>query len=119
MTEHDHSAHGHQGDHCHSGADAAPDGDYDHIPEGYDGVVWTCPMHPQVREVSNSGCPICGMSLEPETVTAEEDTSELVDMTRRFWVGLILSAPLIVFVMGEMIPGNPLIEFITRTSLTT
>ncbi len=82
--------------------------DYDHIPAGYAGIVWTCPMHPQVRETSNTGCPICGMSLEPETITAEEDTSELDDMTRRFWVGLVLSVPLVSFVMGEMIPGNPL-----------
>ncbi len=72
-------------------------------------------MHPQVRETSNVGCPICGMSLEPETVSAEEDTSELDDMTRRFWVGLVLSVPLVAFVMGEMIPGNPLGDLVNPT----
>ena len=72
-------------------------------------------MHPQVRETSNVGCPICGMSLEPETVSAEEDTSELDDMTRRFWVGLVLSVPMVAFVMGEMIPGNPLGNLVNPT----
>lgn len=114
MTDHKHSHHDHHGNHCHSAA-AAPDKDYDHIPLGYSGTVWTCPMHPQVREISNVGCPICGMSLEPETVTAEEDTSELDDMTRRFWVGLALSVPLVAFVMGEMIPGNPLGNLVSPT----
>lgn len=102
----DHHAHG-----CHHHDHAAPDkadDAYDNIPEAYSGTVWTCPMHPQVRETSNVGCPICGMALEPETVTAEQDTSELDDMTRRFWGALALSAPLLVFVMGEMIPGSPL-----------
>ena len=72
MTGHDH--HHQHGDHCHS-ASPAPDTDYDNIPAGYAGTVWTCPMHPQVRETSNTGCPICGMALEPETVTAEQETT--------------------------------------------
>lgn len=114
MTNHDHSEHDHHGDHCHSAA-PAPDKDYDNLPAEYSGMVWTCPMHPQVRETSNVGCPICGMSLEPETVSAEEDTSELDDMTRRFWVGLVLSVPLVAFVMGEMIPGNPLGDLVNPT----
>ena len=103
MSHHDH--HHHHGEHCHSTA-AQPGKDYDHIPEGYVGTVWTCPMHPEVRETSNTGCPICGMALEPETVTAEEDTSELDDMTRRCWIGLVLSVPLVAIAMGEMIPGT-------------
>ena len=106
------SGHGHQHhDHsCHHHAQAAPekpDDAYDNVPDGYSGTVWTCPMHPQVRETSNTGCPICGMALEPETVTAEQDTSDLDDMARRFWVALALSAPLLVLTMGEMIPGSP------------
>ena len=100
MTNHDHSQHDQHGDHCHSSA-PTPDKDYDNIPAEYSGMVWTCPMHPQVRETSNVGCPICGMSLEPETVSAEEDTSELDDMTRRFWVGLVLSVPMVAFVMAK------------------
>ncbi len=110
MSHHEH--HHHQGDHCHS-ATAEPGKDYDHIPEGYSGTIWTCPMHREVRETSNTGCPICGMALEPETVTAEEDTSELDDMTRRFWIGLVLSVPLVAIAMGEMIPGNPLAHLIS------
>ena len=97
--------------HCHAtpgAADAAP-GKYDNVPAGYTGTVWTCPMHSQVRETSNTGCPICGMALEPETVSlsAVEDTSELDSMTRRFWVGAVLSIPLFIYAMGDLIPGQP------------
>ncbi|MCB2114125.1 MAG: copper-translocating P-type ATPase [Parvularculaceae bacterium] len=66
-------------------------------------------MHPQVRETSNTGCPICGMALEPESISldTEEDTSELDSMTRRFWVGAALSIPLFIYAMGDIIPGKP------------
>ena len=60
-------------------------------------------MHPEVRDVRNSGCPICGMALEPETLTiGEEDTSELDDMTRRFWICTVLTVPLLIYVMSGM-----------------
>ena len=112
---HEHMGHegscGHEHAHCHAGhgsGEAKPDGNYDLVPEGYSGTVYTCPMHPQVRDVRNSGCPLCGMALEPEGVVAgEEDTSELDDMTRRFWVSVALSLPLFVYAMGHAIPGNP------------
>lgn len=97
--------------HCCSHTDASDqsNGKYDLIPPGFDGVVYTCPMHPEVRDVRNSGCPICGMGLEPESVSlAEEDTSELDDMTRRFWISTTLTIPLFIYAMGEIIPGNPL-----------
>src|SRR5262249_2778785 len=56
---------------------------------------WVCPMHPQIVRSEPGSCPICGMALEPRTVTADEPVNpELVDMTRRFWVGLALTAPL-------------------------
>ena len=81
-----HESNDHAG--CHSGHDATapvPSGDYDLVPADYSGTIYTCPMHPQVRDVRNSGCPICGMALEPAGIVAgEEDTSELDDMTRRF-----------------------------------
>ena len=112
------TSHAHSGHACHHNDQAAPekpDDAYDKVPIGYAGTVWTCPMHPQVRETANTGCPICGMALEPETVTAEQDTSELDDMTRRFWVALVFSAPLLAFVMGEMIPGSPLRHWIDPT----
>ena len=95
---------------CEGDAQAAePDKKYDLVPAGYTGVVYTCPMHPQVRDVRNSGCPICGMGLEPEgVVTGEEDTSELDDMTRRFWVSAAFTLPLFIYAMAEMVSGNPL-----------
>jgi Cu+-exporting ATPase len=66
-------------------------------------------MHPQIVRDAPGSCPICGMALEPRTVGAEEGPDpELVDMTRRFWIGLVLSVPLLVFAMGDMLPGEPL-----------
>jgi P-type Cu+ transporter len=120
MNQHEHHEHhGHheqrqepQHAHCHhchdDGERAEPGRDYDLVPAGFDGTVYTCPMHPEVRDVRNSGCPICGMALEPEGVVAgEEDTSELDDMTRRFWVSLVLTLPLFVYAMGHAMPGMP------------
>ena len=70
---------------------------------------WTCPMHPQIVRGAPGSCPICGMALEPRTVSAVEGPDpELVDMTRRFWIGLVLTLPLLAFVMGDMLPGQPL-----------
>lgn len=82
-------------------------GKYDKVPVGYSGTVYTCPMHPEVRDVENSGCPICGMALESETVTiGEEDTSELDDMTRRFWICTVLTVPLFLYAMSDMVGIN-------------
>ena len=82
-------------------------GKYDKVPDGYSGTVYTCPMHPEVRDVENSGCPICGMALESETVTiGEEDTSELDDMTRRFWICTVLTIPLFLYAMSHMVGIN-------------
>ena len=70
---------------------------------------WTCPMHPQIVRDAPGSCPICGMALEPRTLSAVEGPDpELVDMTRRFWIGLVLTLPLLAFVMGDMLPGQPL-----------
>ncbi|WP_201617630.1 copper-transporting P-type ATPase [Psychrobacter immobilis] len=95
--------------HCHgagndSGAvKSIKGGKYDKVPDDYNGTVYICPMHPEVRDVENSGCPICGMALEPETVTiGEEDTEELDDMTRRFWICTVLTIPLLIYVMSGM-----------------
>ena len=97
---------------CHHDSDrtgSAERGQYDRVPEGYDGVIYICPMCPGVRDVRNSGCPVCGMALEPELgATGVEDTSELDDMARRFWVSAVFTLPLFIYAMGEMIPGNPL-----------
>jgi Cu+-exporting ATPase len=65
------------------------------------GAIYTCPMHPQVRQAGPGNCPICGMTLAPETVTADTGPSpELIDMTRRFWIGLALAVPVVALAMG-------------------
>jgi Cu+-exporting ATPase len=65
-------------------------------------------MHPEIVRESPDSCPICGMALEPRTVTAEEEVNpELVDMTRRFWISLVLSVPVLFLAMSEIIPGQP------------
>jgi P-type Cu+ transporter len=70
-------------------------------PEMPSGTIYTCPMHPEIRQVGPGNCPICGMALEPETVTAETGPNpELVDMTRRFWIGTVVTAPVLALEMG-------------------
>jgi P-type Cu+ transporter len=70
---------------------------------------WTCPMHPEIVRPGPGSCPICGMALERRTVAVEEGPDpELADMTRRFWVSLVLTIPLLAFAMGDMVPGEPL-----------
>jgi Cu+-exporting ATPase len=66
-------------------------------------VEYTCPMHPEIVRLEPGSCPICGMALEPRIVTAEEDNPELRDMTRRFWISLALTAPLLAIAMGSML----------------
>lgn len=66
-----------------------------------DGATFTCPMHPEIRQKGPGTCPICGMALEPETVSLNDDPNpELADMTRRFWVGLALTLPVFFLEMG-------------------
>jgi Cu+-exporting ATPase len=65
------------------------------------GTIYTCPMHPQIRQEAPGSCPICGMALEPELATASAAPNpELADMTRRFWVGLVLALPVLTLEMG-------------------
>src|SRR5216684_4432937 len=64
------------------------------------GTIYTCPMHPQIRQVGPGHCPICGMALEPELAGDAGPNAELVDMTRRFWIGLVLSIPVVALEMG-------------------
>ena len=72
-------------------------------------VEYVCPMHPQIVRSEPGSCPICGMTLEPRTISADEkENPELRDMTRRFWVGVGLTLPVLVAVMSEYLPGNPL-----------
>ncbi len=71
-----------------------------------EGAVYTCPMHPEVRQAGPGSCPICGMALEPVMATADAGPSaELVDMRRRFWIGLTLTLPVFVLEMGGHLLG--------------
>jgi YHS domain-containing protein len=77
------------------------------------GTIYTCPMHPQIRQVGPGSCPICGMALEPMSVTAEAaPNEELIDMTRRFWIGAVLAVPLVLLEMGAHFPGLNLHHYI-------
>ncbi|SMH61528.1 heavy metal translocating P-type ATPase [Azospirillum agricola] len=70
------------------------------------GVIYTCPMHPQIRQEGPGNCPICGMALEPVTAGMEGGPNpELMDMTRRFWIGTVLTVPLILLELGAHLPG--------------
>lgn len=78
----------------HAGSEAPP------------GAIYTCPMHPQIRQVGPGVCPICGMALEPATVTADSGPNpELAHMSRRFWIGLTLTIPVFVLEMGGHVGG--------------
>jgi Cu+-exporting ATPase len=73
------------------------------VPEG---TIYTCPMHPEIRQVGPGACPICGMALEPDVVTADaQPNPELADMSRRLWIGLALTAPIFILEMGGHLFG--------------
>ncbi|MFN0190590.1 MAG: heavy metal translocating P-type ATPase [Aestuariivirga sp.] len=73
------------------------------VPEG---TIYTCPMHPEIRQVGPGSCPICGMALEPLLATSEAGPNpELIDMTRRFWIGLALTLPVFALEMGGHLTG--------------
>ncbi len=72
-----------------------------------EGAIYTCPMHPQIRQEGPGSCPICGMALEPETITADSGPNpEYADMRRRFWIGLVLALPVFVLEMGGHLLGH-------------
>src|SRR5256886_11281144 len=80
-------------------------------------VEWTCPMHPQIVRDQPGTCPICGMALEPRTVSLEEENPELRDMSRRFWVSVVLTLPVFVLGMSDLLPGQPVQQAISPRSL--
>jgi len=85
-------------DHCHHAGGAPTPAKPPPAPEG---TIYTCPMHLQIRQVGPGVCPICGMALEPEVASAEAAPNpELADMTRRFWIGLVLTLPVLALEMG-------------------
>ena len=111
--------HGH--DHAHGSATVAEKGgEYDTVPAGYNGTIYTCPMHAQVRHPGPGSCPLCGMGLEPETISLEDEgpNPELVDFTRRFWLGTVLTVPLLILAMGPFVGFTFFMEILgERTSL--
>ncbi|MDP3176062.1 MAG: heavy metal translocating P-type ATPase [Phenylobacterium sp.] len=76
-------------------------------PAAVPGAVYTCPMHPEVRQVGPGSCPLCGMALEPEVASADDGPNpELVDFARRLWIGLLLTAPVVLLEMGGHLVGG-------------
>jgi P-type Cu+ transporter len=77
------------------------------------GRLYTCPMHPEIRQIGPGACPKCGMALEPVVASAQlQPNPELADMTRRFWIGLALTVPVFVLAMAEHVPGVMLEHFV-------
>jgi Cu+-exporting ATPase len=83
-----------------------------HVPEALPppaGALFTCPMHPEIKQDHPGSCPLCGMALEPLTATLEEGPNpELADMSRRLWIGVALTVPVLLLAMADMLPGRPL-----------
>ena len=80
---------------------------------------YVCPMHPAVVQDQPGPCPKCGMALEPRTVSLEEEENpELTDMTRRFWIGLVLTLPVFFLAMSEMIPGRPVEQALSPSDMS-
>ncbi|MBX3431228.1 MAG: heavy metal translocating P-type ATPase [Hyphomonadaceae bacterium] len=113
------SGNGHHAAHSHDHHAATPSAG---APKG---AKWTCPMHPEIVRDGPGSCPICGMALEPMTPTADSGPNpELIDMTRRFWIGAALAAPVLLLEMGRHFLGidrfvpptwNPWIQFALAT----
>jgi Cu+-exporting ATPase len=96
----------HKENHCHHEHQAGAEPAASSVS---DASQWTCPMHPEVLSDEPGSCPLCGMALEPLTVTAEEtEDHELTDMQRRFWASVVLTAPVFMIAMADIIPGRPL-----------
>ena len=93
--------HGHVGERLQPKATAT----FDRVPAGWNGPVFVCPMHPEVRQTEPGSCPICGMGLERDAAGAGEDAPnpELMDFTRRMWIGVALTVPLLLLTMGPMV----------------
>src|SRR6476469_5484554 len=79
-------------------------------------MIYTCPMHPQIREDRPGNCPICGMTLEPMTIGMgdEEEQHEVKALTRKFWIALVLTIPVLILAMGHAIPGLHLDDIVPR-----
>ncbi|KAF0171212.1 MAG: Cu2+-exporting ATPase [Rhodobacteraceae bacterium] len=98
-------SHGHHGNHHTAKPSSAPDVTYDKVPKNWNGPIYICPMHAQVRQTEPGSCPICGMGLERDAASSVDDAPnpELLDFTRRMWVGIVLTLPLLVLTMGPLV----------------
>ncbi|WP_349610982.1 copper-translocating P-type ATPase [Halomonas sp. H10-9-1] len=105
-----HSCHGGQG---HEASTPIRGGKYDKVPAGHAGAVYTCPMHPEVRQVEHGACPLCGMGLELESAAVDDEgpNPELVDFTRRFWVAAVLTIPVLVLAMSPYLGLTAIRDF--------
>ncbi len=115
VAEDEVTPHGDHGHHSHAQQgrnDSAGAADHDTVPAGHTGAVYTCPMHPRVRQTRPGSCPICGMGLELASAAMSEDVPnpELLDFTRRFRVGAALTIPLLVLAMGPFLGFTALRE---------
>ncbi|MBL4697892.1 MAG: HAD-IC family P-type ATPase, partial [Phycisphaerales bacterium] len=92
---------------------AEPDDDADNADSD---AIYTCPMHSEIRQVGPGSCPKCGMNLEPVDASVEQDDSELRDMTKRFWISVVFTLPLLVISMGNLLPGQPIDKLMGHTA---
>lgn len=93
--------------------EAKPDNSAEKDKTVKEGIIYTCPMHPEIEQIGPGSCPKCGMALEPKNATNEEDTSELDDMTKRFWISAALSLPVLLLVMLDHLPGHPMEAYLS------
>lgn len=106
--------------HGHGASAPAHGGKYDKVPAGHAEAVYTCPMHPEVRQTKPGACPLCGMGLELESAAVGDEgpNPELVDFTRRFWVAVVLTVPVLVLTMSPYLGLTAVRDFFgERTSL--
>jgi Cu+-exporting ATPase len=109
-------------DHCRTRFRSAPEA-FIHaaaITPAPSGGLYTCPMHPKVRQVGPGACPICGMALEPVEPSREDtgENPELADMSRRLWVSAALASPLLLLAMGELVPAISPMRFVSARELS-
>ncbi len=120
-SRHDNShGHGHAPQAGHETTAPVRGGQYDKVPAGYVGAVYTCPMHPEVRQTTHGACPLCGMGLELESAALGDEgpNPELVDFTRRFWVAAALTIPVLVLAMAPYLGLTAIRDFFgERTSM--
>ncbi|WP_227370698.1 copper-transporting P-type ATPase [Halomonas sp. M20] len=114
------NCHGHTHHANHEATSPVRGGKYDKVPAGHAGTVYTCPMHPEVRQTTPGACPLCGMGLELESAAVGEEgkNPELVDFTRRFWVAALFTIPLLVLTMTPFLGITAIRDFFgERTTL--